>query len=494
MSHLQTSDWDWTPKSLSDPKLFPHSIPFHAYPYGKTTEIFSTESSQCQRHHLVPFPDQTLRLKRLRKMPKSSTLSVTLSHPPVAANDGPRSPTSPMTSTSLDDESSRVRDAIIQSKNPQSTFPAKTVSLLKETQGAGELPKSSTFTSLPSLPTTLKSTPKHAHDPSKSFFSNIKASKSSSRLQPAEGTIRHVAEDNSTADICVSENSIYSMRPSSGSSPDLRKPTFGSSETDKTVGKSQICPFTSHCYHANTLLPADDTYHDFNVRRPPTGISAVSDSMLHQNSPNNLAPKRSKPRFPRLLTRTRSIRPDEPGRRFKPSTPTQLREGENTLADDSLVEEQGMKTAPLQHEKDRSFRDFMGPNVRNRSADRQDRADYEAGNTTVNLENKDPHTLTFSASTVFKDGAGTNLFSNIKSTSTRAADGIGKAGKGLLGKITRSGSSNSKEVTEDEHYVLSVINLPLVEQTRRTRIAKRLEDSKDKTEFWMPALPWRCIE
>jgi len=36
--------------------------------------------------------------------------------------------------------------------------------------------------------------------------------------------------------------------------------------------------------------------------------------------------------------------------------------------------------------------------------------------------------------------------------------------------------------------------LPLVEQTRKTRIAKRLEDSKDKTEFWMPALPWRCIE
>jgi hypothetical protein len=27
-----------------------------------------------------------------------------------------------------------------------------------------------------------------------------------------------------------------------------------------------------------------------------------------------------------------------------------------------------------------------------------------------------------------------------------------------------------------------------------TRISTRLEQSRDKTEFWMPALPWRCIE
>jgi hypothetical protein len=39
-----------------------------------------------------------------------------------------------------------------------------------------------------------------------------------------------------------------------------------------------------------------------------------------------------------------------------------------------------------------------------------------------------------------------------------------------------------------------VINLPLVEQTRITRISKKIEASKDKTEFWMPSLPWRCIE
>lgn len=197
--------------------------------------------------------------------------------------------------------------------------------------------------------------------------------------------------------------------------------------------------------------------------------------------------------FPRLLTRTRSIRLDEPGRRFKTSNPTNLRGGvASSNGEDDLSDEHGLRTAPIQ--QDRSFRDFMGSNIRNRSADRQDRVGYEAGYTFVNSEKKDLHIPSSSAPTVLRDGAGSKLFSNFKNTSAKAADGIGKAGKGLFGKITRSGNGNSKEVTEDENYVLSVIKLPLVEQTRRTRIAKRLEDSKDKTEFWMPALPWRCIE
>ncbi|KAL7818988.1 hypothetical protein V8C26DRAFT_419871 [Trichoderma gracile] len=84
------------------------------------------------------------------------------------------------------------------------------------------------------------------------------------------------------------------------------------------------------------------------------------------------------------------------------------------------------------------------------------------------------------------------FFSGLKFTSTRAADLISK---GLFGKSTRSSSTTDKEpVIDDEHYELKVINLPLVEQTRMTRISKRLEDSRDKTEFWMPAFPWRAID
>ena len=62
-----------------------------------------------------------------------------------------------------------------------------------------------------------------------------------------------------------------------------------------------------------------------------------------------------------------------------------------------------------------------------------------------------------------------------------------------LGKIGRSSSNTEKEIPDSE-YVIKVINQPLVEQTRFTRISKDLKKCRDKTEFWMPSLPWRCIE
>jgi hypothetical protein len=62
-----------------------------------------------------------------------------------------------------------------------------------------------------------------------------------------------------------------------------------------------------------------------------------------------------------------------------------------------------------------------------------------------------------------------------------------------LGKIGRSSSATEKEIPDNE-YVLKVINTPLIEQTRMTRISKDLAKCRDKTEYWMPSLPWRCIE
>jgi len=95
-------------------------------------------------------------------------------------------------------------------------------------------------------------------------------------------------------------------------------------------------------------------------------------------------------------------------------------------------------------------------------------------------------------SSLRENGGGSAFLSGLKNSSSRAADMISK---GLFGKGTRSGSTHEREpVVDDEHYVLKVINQPLVEQTRLTRISKRLEDSRDKTEFWMPAFPWRAID
>ncbi|KAF3762561.1 Rho GTPase activation protein, partial [Cryphonectria parasitica EP155] len=84
-----------------------------------------------------------------------------------------------------------------------------------------------------------------------------------------------------------------------------------------------------------------------------------------------------------------------------------------------------------------------------------------------------------------------SFFNNLRREGGRVAESIGK---GLFGKGGRSASTTERDLVDDEHYVLKVINLPLVEQTRLTRISKRLEESRDKTEFWMPAFPWRAID
>ena len=95
----------------------------------------------------------------------------------------------------------------------------------------------------------------------------------------------------------------------------------------------------------------------------------------------------------------------------------------------------------------------------------------------------------------FRENSGVTLFSGLKNTTARAAEGIGKAHTRFFrGNKQTIHAANQTVLDYSQPYELKVINLPLVEQTRITRIARRLEDSKDKTEFWMPALPWRCIE
>lgn len=217
------------------------------------------------------------------------------------------------------------------------------------------------------------------------------------------------------------------------------------------------------------------------VERRPTGPSTSSESVLAKTPTESL--RKSKPRFVHLLNRTRSTRTEEGGRKAKAVTPIRVNGPAELRNFDGSSDTGGLKTAPLQ--QDKMFREMMGSAVRNKSADRQPAVQNEHGEPV-----RGPNAA------VPREGvsARSHLMTNIKNTSTRAADGLGKARKGIFGKITRSGSSTGKEGMDDEPYVCSTINLPLVEQTRRTRIAKRLEDSKDKTEFWLPALPWRCIE
>lgn len=153
---------------------------------------------------------------------------------------------------------------------------------------------------------------------------------------------------------------------------------------------------------------------------------------------------------------------------------------------DTFAEELPLKTAPINPEShDRSFRQMMNSSTRNHSADRAFREMPSNKEHRNDKENR-------SQPSSIKDTGGSTFLGGLRSSGSRAADMISK---GLFGKGGRSASTYEREpVVDDEHYVLKVLNLPLVEQTRKTRISKKLEDSRDKTEFWMPAFPWRAID
>ncbi|TWU76940.1 hypothetical protein ED733_007051 [Metarhizium rileyi] len=183
--------------------------------------------------------------------------------------------------------------------------------------------------------------------------------------------------------------------------------------------------------------------------------------------------KRSKAKSFGLLNRTGSNR--DKGRNHLKAAPALISTTANRkeFYDNTIP----LRTAPMA--QDRAFRDMLTSNARNRSEDRAAGRDVSRDKERGGLP------------TSFKEN-GSGFFSGLRSSSTKAADMISK---GLFGKSSRSGSTTEREhIVDDEHYVLKVLNLPLVEQTRKTRISKRLESSRDKTEFWMPAFPWRAID
>ena len=157
-----------------------------------------------------------------------------------------------------------------------------------------------------------------------------------------------------------------------------------------------------------------------------------------------------------------------------------------------LRDDTPLRTAPMGQE--RGFRDMMNSTLRNHSADRYlDKNESSDDNTSVTPS----QTLKPKSSTRGHVREATESGSGFLSNfGNRAADGIGRAGKALA-KLGRSGSAHDRELPPSlprQPHSPKIITLPLIEQTRITRISKRLENSKDKTEFWMPALPWRCID
>ncbi|ATY58389.1 rho GTPase activator [Cordyceps militaris] len=224
--------------------------------------------------------------------------------------------------------------------------------------------------------------------------------------------------------------------------------------------------------------------HD-EFQRPNLPFSSQSQiSLSSAGDTDSATTASSKPRKGKpfgLLGRSKSNR-DKDRSSPRPSPATLPNTPSISIASDDFAP---LRTAPVA--QDRAFREMMNSSIRNRS---EDRALARNGNASrENLRDRDRdnnHKMPPS----YKENGGSTFLSGLRGS--RAADILSK---GLFGKSTRSGSTTEREpVVDDEHYVLKVLNLPLIEQTRLTRISKRLEHSRDKTEFWMPAFPWRAID
>jgi hypothetical protein len=181
----------------------------------------------------------------------------------------------------------------------------------------------------------------------------------------------------------------------------------------------------------------------------------------------------TKPKKPGMMSRSRSIKGEEgSGTRAKlnKAPPPQL---SPDVAATWTTNSDGtsLKTAPL--DKGQSWRSLVGQNkMRTHSADGHEPNHREEDHSS--RRDRSEHGSQMS-----------NSYNESK----------GATRKGIFGKLGRSSSNHETPTLHtNEPYVCKVIHKPLIEQTRLTRISSRLEQSRDKTEFWMPALPWRCIE
>lgn len=241
----------------------------------------------------------------------------------------------------------------------------------------------------------------------------------------------------------------------------------------------------------------------FAAAQPPY---ATSGNLPGNRQPQPEAKKTNKKRL-QMLSRSKSLRAED--ELSKPKKISNKKTNGHQAGASTTFAELTSRSVPLSSDKDRSFRDMMKTSMRDRSEDRMAEFDDDKQNKSKQKKEKkevrDKHIKEarerqplqrqgHPLSSSLRQHNTSTFFNDFRNTSSNAAIGIGKAGKGLFSKFSRSGSSSDKPAAPVENHIPSVLVLPLVDQTRITRIAKSYDQCKDKTEFWMPALPWRCIE
>ncbi|KAK3677786.1 hypothetical protein LTR78_002636 [Recurvomyces mirabilis] len=304
--------------------------------------------------------------------------------------------------------------------------------------------------SLPPLPQSPPSSPRHNREPSKNILRHLGSKSSKVEQETSRAPARQVKAEN---DVYRSTTSgvaaVYQLKKNVGSSPELS--LVGSME-NIGVNPSE----------------ANDTAD--TARRP---------QQVPHHSEDSAASKKSSLPFRKQLGRTKSTRSSSNGSKTRPEIPEARTAIEPAPRTAPLPAEQRSEMLRAKKDKDKS---------RGKSADR------------AGASESDDNAVVPPARPVTKEREShkdkEKEKSGFMSSSKHAVSKTTKASGNFLtrlGKIGRSSSNNEKEVPDSE-YVLKVINLPLVEQTRLTRISKDLSSCRDKTEYWMPSLPWRCID
>ncbi|KAK1074896.1 hypothetical protein LTR74_000740 [Friedmanniomyces endolithicus] len=300
-----------------------------------------------------------------------------------------------------------------------------------------------TLTSIPPMPSSPPTSPGHRRGQSKNILGTFK-SRSQEHAQQKSQQTRHVKDENDAHRPGSSMAKIYQLKKNPGSTPELS--LVGSAEN---VGKMPV--------DANNTATLDP--------RPQPSPHHSDTSVTSRRTAKPAGP------FRNPLSRTKSLRRDSHSK---------------TKPDPKPLLEQPPNTAPLASDwpkqQDMRLLGMKGKEKRGKSAERAPvtEGDDQAVDAKAHAKEKE------------KSKEKSGFMSGSKNAVTKTTKASGNF-LTRLGKIGRSSSNNEKEVPDSE-YVLKFINLPLVEQTRITRISKDLSNCRDKTEYWMPSLPWRCID
>lgn len=240
------------------------------------------------------------------------------------------------------------------------------------------------------------------------------------------------------------------------------------------------------------LIPTDNRSEILRLdQRTGSGKSTESDA---QADPAKT--KGTKGKKQGTLFRSKSIKGDEGSRNKLNKAPSAQLSPDPGATWTTNGEATPLKNAPTDKGKTWSNKSSFGK-LRTHSADRHDTSqlahrEHDNGTAGPRRDKSEQGSLQSSS---YNDNRGASLMSSLGFGARKMGDKMDSARKGIFGKLGRSHSNHESPThVSNEPYVYKVIHTPLVEQTRLTRISSRLEQSRDKTEFWMPALPWRCID